>query len=179
MTYKITPERQAMLDTINWCEGEPGYNQLFSYKPFDNNGPHPDVCIPFGDTCSTAAGRYQFLYNTWQDTIKVLGIPDYMSASNQDQAALQRIDYRGAMDDVDSGNIESAVSKLSYEWASLPPGRYGQPIKTLDQVLNYYTVRVNDLKKKTLLLDILLVILVVIIMGGMIWGGFKIYKNLK
>lgn len=180
MSYQITPQRQAMLDTINWCEGEPDYNELFGYVPFNNNGPHPDLCQKFSNTCTTAAGRYQFLYDTWQDSIDVLNIPDFMSAPNQDQAALQRIDYRDALYDVDTGNIESAVSKLSYEWASMPPGRYGQPIKSLDQVLDYYDARLSEIsQKKTEALNIALLIFAVIIIIAMVWATPRIFKLLK
>ena len=34
--------------------------------------------------------------------------------------------------------FSNAMSKLSYEWASLPPGRYGQPVKTHSQVRSLY-----------------------------------------
>jgi len=34
--------------------------------------------------------------------------------------------------------FSNAMSKLSYEWASLPPGRYGQPTKTLSQMRSMY-----------------------------------------
>jgi hypothetical protein len=30
------------------------------------------------------------------------------------------------------------MSKLSYEWASLPPGRYGQPKKPLSEMRRVY-----------------------------------------
>ena len=137
--FTITPARRAMLKMINWAEGSPGYDQLFSYVPFNNNGPHPNIKIPFGTTYSSAAGAYQFLYNTWQEVIKKLGIADLMSVENQDQAALQKIQDRGALNDVDTGNISSAINKLSWEWASLPPARYGgQSARSLSELLTKY-----------------------------------------
>ncbi len=159
--YLITPERSAMLNTINWAEGSPAYNQAFNYIVFNNYGPHPNLHIPFGDTYTTAAGRYQFLWQTWQDAIKALGLPDYMSPENQDQAALWLIDKkRGVLDNVDAGDVRGAVQKLSWEWASLPvvftetvngktyyagSGRYGQPTKTIDQIITFFN---EELKKK-------------------------------
>lgn len=180
MSYKITTARQAFLDTINWCEGLPKYDELFDYIPFDNNGPHPNVCVPFGDTCSTAAGRYQFLYSTWQDAISKLGIDDNMKAANQDQAALQRIDERGALTDIDTGNIESAINKCSYEWASMPPGRYGQPIKSLPDVLDYYDWRFEQLsQKKGFIMEGVVMIASIGIVVLLFWMLIAIFKALK
>jgi muramidase (phage lysozyme) len=136
--YLITPERQAILNTINWAEGSPDWNELFAYVPFNNYGPHPNLVVTSGGYSSTAAGAYQILYSTWHMAIDALGLPDYMSPENQMQVALYLIDYRGALGDVDNGNIEAAINKISWEWASLPPSRYGQPIRTMDEVLDKY-----------------------------------------
>lgn len=142
--YQLTPQRSAILDTINWAEGSPGYNELYSYVPFNNLAPHPNTKICAGAFCSTAAGAYQFLYSTWQNTINALGIADYMDETSQDQGALYLIDYRDALQDIDNGNIESAINKISWEWASLPPYRYeGQGTKTMEEVINYYNERLE------------------------------------
>ena len=139
MTYELTPERLAALATINWCEGSPDYNEAFGYAPFNNLGPHPGTKFPFGNTYTTAHGAYQFLLSTWQYCVSGLGIEDYMSPENQDQAALYLIDVkRKALGFIDAGDMASALDSLSYEWASLPPGRYGQPIKQYDEVLDYF-----------------------------------------
>lgn len=140
--YTLTANRKAILDTINWAEGSPGYNQLFAYVPFDNNGPHPHKYVTSDGYTSDAAGAYQFLYDSWHDTIEFAGLPDFMSAENQDQAALARIDWRGALGDVDSGNINAAINKLALEWASFPGSPYGQPTRDLDEFINYYESRV-------------------------------------
>lgn len=136
--YQITPERKAMLNTINWAEGSPNYDELFAYVPFNNYGPHPNIVVNSGGYKSTAAGAYQILYSTWQMAIDALGLPDYMSPENQDQVALYLIDNRGALADVDNGNLNLAIPKLSWEWASLPPSRYGQPVRTMDEVVSRY-----------------------------------------
>lgn len=44
----------------------------------------------------------------------------------------------GTLDKIRRGNIEGALDKLSYEWASLPPGRYGQPSKTIGEALSIF-----------------------------------------
>lgn len=151
--YTLTPRRLALLSTINWCEGLPGYNQAFNYIEFNNYGPHPNLKTPFGNTYSTAAGAYQFLYSTWQSAISHLGLPDYMSPENQDQAALYLVEYRKALALIDAGDLPGALQKLSWEWASIPvvytetikgktyqagSGRYGQGTKTLPAITEYY-----------------------------------------
>ena len=141
--YQLTANRKAILDTINWAEGSPGYDQLFAYVPFNNNGPHPHQYVTASGYTSDAAGAYQFLYTTWQETITFAGLPDYMSAENQDQVALARIDWRGALGDVDNGNIDAAIDKLNEEWASFPGSPYGQPTRDLDEFTNYYQSRVD------------------------------------
>ena len=35
-------------------------------------------------------------------------------------------------------SIKKAIENCSWEWASLPPGRYGQPIETMEQALKNY-----------------------------------------
>jgi len=153
MPYELTPRRRAILATINWAEGLPDYGELFNYVPFNPYAPHPNQVVTAGGYSSTAAGAYQFLYSTWQDTIPDVPIDDYMSPENQDQAALSRIEWRGVLDELDNGEIEAVIQKLSWEWASLPvvwsetvsgkyypagSGRYGQPIKSVQAVLDYY-----------------------------------------
>lgn len=65
--------------------------------------------------CSTAAGAYQITATTWDETRAAMGLPDFSPAS-QDLAALGRIAARGALQDVLTGNIAGAVSKLKKEW---------------------------------------------------------------
>lgn len=141
--YTITAARRAILSTINWCEGSPGYNELYNYVLFNNNGPHPNKTVCAGAYCSTAAGAYQFLHSTWLSCIEALGLPDYMSPENQDQCALYLIDQEGALQDVDSGNVTAAVYNLANIWASLPTestgtSYYGQGGKSIGEILSYY-----------------------------------------
>lgn len=159
-----------MLQTINWAEGSPDWNEAFNFIKFNNYGPHPNLHTPFGNDgdYSTAAGAYQILYSTWHSAINALGLPDYMSPENQDQVAIYLIDIRGALYDVDNGNIENAIQKLSWEWASLPvvfsevayngdyyeagEGRYGQGVKSLDSLLDKYYDYLGTEPEQTMML---------------------------
>lgn len=130
---------KAMLAVIRHGEGTSGpdgYRTLFGGKLFSGYAAHPNikVCRTFSNgkkVCSTAAGAYQFLKSSWDETAAAMKLKDFGPAS-QDFAAVGRMAARGALKDVIAGRIDSALSKLSYEWASLPGSPYGQPVLSRD-----------------------------------------------
>ena len=136
---------KAFLDTIAYAEGtngSDGYRTLFGGGLFDNNfvdHPRKTICRPSGkkSICSTAAGRYQILSKTWDGVRSKIKAQDF-SPKNQDLAAVKLIEMRKASNDVESGNIKEALEKCSKEWASLPGSPYGQPTKSMDELLNIY-----------------------------------------
>lgn len=135
-----TRNLQAFLRAIRFAEGtadEAGYNRIFGGQLFTGYADHPNVKVPYRNTYSTAAGAYQFLYSTWKEEQRKLDLPDF-SPENQDKAAVSRLEYRGALDDVLSGNFEEAVRKTAKEWASLPGSPYGQPTKSMTQLKQVY-----------------------------------------
>lgn len=97
------PNARGVLDLISKSEGtfsKPGggYNTMFGGSQFMGFN-HPRVRHPFKQTdgtwnVTTAAGRYQFLGKTWDDSAEKLGLTDF-SPRNQDIAALHRIMERG------------------------------------------------------------------------------------
>jgi muramidase (phage lysozyme) len=116
---------QAFLNLIRVPEGtsgEDGYRIMFTGKRFSSFADHPRQLQCAGELCSDAAGAYQFLSTTWDS----LNLPDF-SPENQDIGAVELIKRRGAYQNILEGNIRNALDKCSWEWASLPPGRYGQP----------------------------------------------------
>ena len=80
----------------------------------------------YANKVSTAAGRYQIIKPTWLVCKKALGLPDFSPAS-QDKAAAYLIKGRRALDDIQAGQVESAIAKCAAEWASLPGAGYAQP----------------------------------------------------
>jgi len=139
---EFSANMRAFLDTIAYAEGtsgSEGYRTIVGYNYFDNFDDHPrePVYIQSIDDYSDAAGRYQFLSTTWDGVRSKLGLSDF-SPRNQDLGAVELIRQRGAFDDVENGNIEAAIEKCSWEWASLPPGRYGQPKKSMQKLLQVY-----------------------------------------
>jgi muramidase (phage lysozyme) len=127
----VAAKHRALLDTIAFTEGtrnhgQNGYNVTFAYHYFSSCARHPNLRICSGGYCSTAAGRYQFLTATWNG----LGLGNFGPA-NQDRGGMKLVSRRGA--NVPTGRAMTAtefantMNRISYEWASLPPGRYGQP----------------------------------------------------
>lgn len=157
-TYAITPERQALLNTIRYAEGtwrngsSRGYRVLYGGAEFKSLAKHPDVVV-VKRYASAAAGAYQFMPSTWALAAARLKLPDF-GPSSQDQAALYLIDQRQALAEADGGKLTPAlVAKLSAEWASLPTlaasSFYGQPVKELNELVSFYEDNLEDLRRQT------------------------------
>ncbi len=139
--------QKALHDSIAWAEGtreysRDGYDVMFSFKLMNSCNVHPNQCLKFGSSCSTAAGRYQFLTNTWSSVKSANGLSSF-EPENQELGAQYlvktvrhvTVPSTRAMT---ASEFSNAMSKLSWEWASLPPGRYGQPSKTASQMRSMY-----------------------------------------
>jgi muramidase (phage lysozyme) len=116
-----------------------GYNTLFGGGKVESLADHPRQLFDFTETTgrpnkTTAAGRYQFLSNTWDEQAKKLGLPDFGERS-QDLAAVNLLQERGILPDVLQGNWESAVKKSGPIWASLPSSPYPQPRQSNEFVM--------------------------------------------
>lgn len=79
--------------------------------------------VPY-ETPTSAAGAYQFVYDTWSSLARSLSMRD-MSKNNQDRAAVELIRQKGVLDLIKNGKIRDSLSSLQFVWASLGP-RYGQ-----------------------------------------------------
>lgn len=143
---------RAFLRAIRYCEGTAdagGYSRLFGGGKFTSFAQHPNKPVTFKmkgkEYTSTAAGAYQHLYRTWSAQQKQYGFEDF-SPLNQDRAAVALLIGRKALDDVLNGNIRDAIMKCNKEWASLPGSPYGQPVKTMPEVLAVYQRELEALK---------------------------------
>jgi muramidase (phage lysozyme) len=74
---------------------------------------------------STGAGAYQVLERYFDHYKKQLRLPDF-SPSSQDAIAIQLIRECKALDDIDAGRFQMALSKCRSRWASLPGAGYDQ-----------------------------------------------------
>lgn len=86
---------------------------------------------------STAAGRYQFILSTWQYLQTKLKLMDF-SPLSQDLGALELIHERGAILDIEKGEIELAIGLCSNIWASFPGNSYGQGGKRIDALMEQW-----------------------------------------
>ncbi|MDV7446176.1 hypothetical protein R4514_05325 [Acinetobacter baumannii] len=126
------PNVQKMLNLIANAEGvKHGYNTLFGNERLSDLSWHPGVKKGFTQTdgkknATTAAGRYQFLKDTWDGVAKQLGLKDF-SPKNQDIAAVALLAQNGALPSVLKGDFKTAIQKSGSTWASLPSSPYAQP----------------------------------------------------
>ena len=132
---EVPLEARALLDTIASKES-PDYNTIYGGQKFSDYSDHPGVGVtikggPNAGMKSSAAGRYQFIRDTWEDQRNKLGLKDF-SPENQDKAAwnLAQETYsnrtgRNLIEDIKSGNpaIQARIGNvLSKVWTSLPGG---------------------------------------------------------
>lgn len=144
----VTHYEDAFLDMIAHAEGTrgwggaDGYNVMYGHRTVSDCTRHPNRNYCSGGLCSTAAGRYQFLYKTW----KTLKLPTF-KPENQTRGAITLIKRRKAVLPNDkvmtATEFKNVLDKISYEWASLPPGRYGQPMKSLSDLRELYCTELD------------------------------------
>lgn len=89
---------------------------------FDSLEKHPRIfeLTPSGQK-SSAAGAYQATFTTWTEEQRKYGWEDF-SQQSQDEFAVARIVYRGALESVLAGRFDEACAKCRNEWTSLPGG---------------------------------------------------------
>jgi len=149
------PKVKALLDVIAYAEGtaddaDGGYGRVVfgqvveaPYNPelvgqynvtISDFSKHPNILVALSPTFySTAAGRYQFLYKTWEG----LGLSDF-SPQSQDIGAAMLLENRGALDLILQGDFEAAILASNKEWASLPGSPYGQPTHDMSELVTVY-----------------------------------------
>ncbi|MBU9401631.1 glycoside hydrolase family 104 protein [Burkholderia multivorans] len=140
--------RQAFLDMIAnseigaalLAETENGYNVLVGSTPanpltFSDYSAHPRILNRAMN--STAAGRYQINYPTFLTLSRQMGVNDF-SPATQDAMALQLAANKGALADIDAGNIQSAIARCAPVWASLPGWTYGQHTNSVASLIAWY-----------------------------------------
>lgn len=125
---------KAFLDTIAYGEGA-NYNTYYGGGKFDPNGPHPCRKVTAGRWTSTAAGRYQFLCDTWRGLSSRFGFTT-MSPANQDLGALALISDKGGLTPILNGDLATAIQKVKGTWPSLPTG--SQQTRTWAQASSFY-----------------------------------------
>lgn len=131
---------RAFLRVIRRGEGtadEAGYRRIFGGQLFSSYADHPRIVVRKNGYTSSAAGAYQALASTWDETARIMGLQDFTPMS-QDWFAVGRIAARGALDDVKAGRFDAAIRKVAREWASMPGSPYGQPVISMSTARAVY-----------------------------------------
>lgn len=134
----ISRNLNAFLDTIALSEigkallalpeTDDGYMVIVGSTPS-----HPILMKTYRDhprfynrTCdSTAAGRYQILKRYFDAYAEQLDLEDF-SPESQDEIAIQMIRECHALDEIEHGEIQKAITLCRSRWASLPGAGYDQ-----------------------------------------------------
>lgn len=117
-----------------------GYNVIVGSTPqkpilMRSYDDHPRVYVK--QVNSTAAGRYQILQKYFDAYRISLKLPDF-GPESQDKIAIQLIRECKALDDVENGRIEQALTKCRSRWASLPGAGYGQHENQLSTLVSKF-----------------------------------------
>jgi muramidase (phage lysozyme) len=128
--------RKAFLASISSTES-PGYDVMYGGEKFSDFSHHPGRDMPImkdGQVVghSSAAGKYQFLKDTWAEQQAKYGYKDF-SPETQDTAAWNYANdifmkktggsLEEALQSGDAGRINAAAQVLNQTWTSLPGGK--------------------------------------------------------
>lgn len=108
---------------------------------FDSFKTHPGISISFPKLGikSDAAGRYQIMGWIFRAYAKPnqLNLSDF-SPLSQDKIAVKLIRECRAINDIESGNIRSAITKCRSRWASLPGAGYNQNEHDMEMLIKVF-----------------------------------------
>lgn len=126
--------RKRFLDFLGKAEGAEWDTIVGGKQKITDFSRHPNIVgLTTAEGPSTAAGKFQITGTTYRDVAPKLGITDF-SPESQEKIAVELIRRAGALDAVDRGDWNGAISKLGGTWASLPSSPYKQPKRTAEFV---------------------------------------------
>lgn len=131
------PNVLLFLDLLAEAEGATiGYNTLFGGTVIPDLSNHPNKRLEYYNSKSgkrsvtSAAGRYQFKHDSWEDQAQRLGLTDFTPRS-QDLAAVGLMMYKPkTLDALMKGDFNKALKDYGTYWASLPSSPYDQPSRS-------------------------------------------------
>jgi len=145
----LTPQQRAFLDAIALKESGGRYDIRYDGAGgtiFDlSTGQHPNVRVPLpGGNYSTAAGRYQFTYSTWNS---LTGNAPF-TPENQDYWAWQNAEnnFPGSLNDyINANGVDSNVlNSLSGQWQAFEnPDNHAAIIDTYNSSLANQGISAN------------------------------------
>lgn len=126
-------------------EDEGGYTRIVggsSFADYEKDmSTHPKVYIKKYD--STAAGAYQITKTNWNSEGFVNwrndnNITDFSKESQDIYCVYLIIKKKKAFNNINSDDIDGAITKCSKEWASLPGAGYGQREESREKIIEKY-----------------------------------------
>jgi len=154
--YLKRPEVRAFLDTIAYAEGtatSDGYYICFPGRRCALLKEHPATvaCATSRGNriCSSAAGRYQMLKDTWRIIAWRIAARDF-SAHEQDRAAVQMLLDRGIISLLLRDKVTQAIYAAGKGWASLPGSPHGQPRYACDHIRRVFNDKLHLYQKNFL-----------------------------
>lgn len=150
--FRVTPAGQKLLETISYAEGtrrpkaEDAYRVMFGGQLAPDTKKHPSKVISSGRYASAAAGKYQFMPETFESQARPLGFTDFGPLA-QDVAALRlaraKLMPLGGLSVLEKEGFSPRVAAaLAPAWASIPTlagtSYYGQPVKSLSELQKVY-----------------------------------------
>lgn len=158
------PEVRAMMETTAWAEGtNNNYHKLVNgkvmktpiskYQKFIGQHSkevpisldrHPEIYIEWakGEKLSTAAGRYQFLHETWEEMRKLYWLTDFGPWS-QDIAVVGKFIEKKMIRPLLLGEYSTAIRNGNHTWASFPESPYNQHPKSMDEFIGALKQNLN------------------------------------
>lgn len=143
------PNTRKMLDLLSYTEGtmKNGYYTAFGGGRLQDLSDHPRYSMAFTQTDgkqnkTSAAGRYQFIKDTWDGVARQYGLRDF-SPQNQDLGAVALLAQNGALPYVLKGDWGNAIARSGRTWASLPSSTYAQPTKSWQKVQAFLGGRIQ------------------------------------
>lgn len=108
---------------------------------------HPNISVEWkkGRDLTTAAGRYQFLFGTWEEQRSKWGFSDFGERS-QDLCAVALMMRRKMIVPLLSGDFHQAVLNGNQEWASFPESPHEQHPRSWAQMEAYYAAALKEVR---------------------------------
>ncbi len=148
------PEVQAFLSVLRFKESSNQYDIVTGSKiKFTDFSAHPRIKVWFKNPDgtkypSTAAGAYQFTYDTWKDFGLSKGLSDF-SPRSQDIAAVNLLRHLNVTSELKAGNLDKAFFNAGKRFDAFPLNETGISIskgnRSLEPLKNLYYLELERL----------------------------------
>jgi muramidase (phage lysozyme) len=127
----LPPEAKALLNAIAGPESGGAYNARWKGKTFSDMSKHPQIYEPGPEGPSSAAGRYQIVWNTFKGLIGRLRSSSF-DPEHQDRAAWELAKQTfgpGLIDALKAGRYDEVSRRLHGQWNTLRAGNISREME--------------------------------------------------